>query len=259
MPSIKTVDAFLPHGKEYRERYAQSSPVDFHSRPDNHERRLAVYLSENIRYQHMRLEPSYYAVKQELEPLTVSVKRTGPSAVVANKDVDDTKHWLETWATNLSLKDTKARIDVRAYDTETGRKIHDSTIVNDATLEQNQSTEITRIEVPQDGNLGGREGRTVVAVYLFEGNKQLARHINWPEPLKYVYLSSPKNLQVQAIQSEAVVEISSDVPIKGMFLESEDDDVFLKDNGVDIVPGEIIRLKAKGLKGEDDLKIAYYQ
>lgn len=49
-PDIKTIDAFLPDGEADLDRYSQSSTVDFHNKAAGHERRLALYLVENLRY-----------------------------------------------------------------------------------------------------------------------------------------------------------------------------------------------------------------
>lgn len=53
-PDIKTIDGFLVDGKQDVDRYPQSSTVEFHNKAAGHERRLALYLAENIRY---TLEP----------------------------------------------------------------------------------------------------------------------------------------------------------------------------------------------------------
>ena len=42
------------------------------------------------------------------------------------------------------------------------------------------------------------------------------------------------------------VEISAEVPIKGVALECEDDDVRFDDNLIDIVPGEVVTVGVRG-------------
>lgn len=58
-PDIKTVNSFFLDGIQDIDRYAGSSTVDFHNKAVGHERRLALYLAENIRY---KSEPFEYYV-----------------------------------------------------------------------------------------------------------------------------------------------------------------------------------------------------
>lgn len=60
-PSIATIDSYLPPNSS--ERYAQSSTVDFHNKAVGHERRLAPYLVENIRYSFSPLEQYVYSTQ----------------------------------------------------------------------------------------------------------------------------------------------------------------------------------------------------
>lgn len=62
-PSVKTVEAYLPKGKDDPERYAQSSTVDFHNKGSGHERRLAAYMVENIPYSHSPFEYYVYCTQ----------------------------------------------------------------------------------------------------------------------------------------------------------------------------------------------------
>lgn len=60
-PDVRTIDAYLPAGST--ERYPQSSTIDFHNKADGHERRLALYLVENFRYEFSPLEAYVYATQ----------------------------------------------------------------------------------------------------------------------------------------------------------------------------------------------------
>ena len=62
-PSVKTIDSFLPLGKDDPDRYPQSSTVDFHNKADGHERRIALYLVENMRYAPDPLEQFVYCTQ----------------------------------------------------------------------------------------------------------------------------------------------------------------------------------------------------
>jgi len=102
------------------------------------------------------------------------------------------------------------------------------------------------MDVPVQHKNAGEEASTVVAAYLIENGKQTARYINWPEPLKYVHLQRPKHLSAEMSRDGRVVEISSEVPVKGVALECKDDDVKFGDNLVDVVPGEIVYISVTG-------------
>ena len=112
------------------------------------------------------------------------------------------------------------------------------------------------MEVPVQKKDENEEARIVVAAYLFDNKDgaQLARYVNWPEPLKYAHLQRPKGVQVEIVGGGEAVEVSAEVPIKGVAVEVADDDadtVVWEDNCVDVVPGEKIRLGVKGLKEGD--------
>ncbi len=53
------------------------------------------------------------------------------------------------------------------------------------------------------------------------------------------------------------VQIESDLPVKGLVLECDDDEARFDDNCVDVVPGEKIVIGVGGLKKEDALTVRY--
>ncbi|KAL8779434.1 MAG: hypothetical protein Q9194_001442 [Teloschistes cf. exilis] len=62
-PSARTIDSYLPLGKDDPERYVQSSTIDFNSKAVGGERRLATYLIENVPYSHTPLEYYIYCTQ----------------------------------------------------------------------------------------------------------------------------------------------------------------------------------------------------
>ncbi|KAI1138178.1 glycoside hydrolase family 2 protein [Hypoxylon sp. FL0543] len=288
-PSVKTIDAFLPLGKDDPDRYPQSSTVDFHNKADGHERRIALYLVENMRYApdpleqfvyctqlmqaeclasayrlwkrqwkgpgreycagalvwqindcwpvtswaicdyYLRPKHAYFAVKREMAPLSVGMTRREhkhPRNKYTRVDID-TRVQIEIWGSNLTLEDLTVDCVVKAWDVETGRLTYSETVNKDPlVLLRNQSTEIAAFDVPEPRKDEGVDaGRTVVAAYLVSraDGAQLARYVNWPEPLKYLHLPKPKRLRAELSGDYATVEIEAEVPVKGVALESEDD------------------------------------
>ena len=320
-PSIKTIDAYLPEGKKDADRYPQSSTVDFHNKADGHERRIALYLVENMQYKfdpfeqfiystqlmqaeclasayrlwkrewkgpgreycagalvwqindcwpvtswaivdfYLRPKAAYYTVKRELAPITIGLKRTVTSTP-ANKytRVDiKTVHKIEMWASNLSLEKRTMGVQLKAWDLVTGKETYSKSLHDGFVLEPNRSVEITEFEVPVEKQNAEEEQRTVVAAYLIENGKQVARYVNWPEPLKYTHLQKPKDLKVKLSAEGDALEITAEVPVKGVAVEAVDDGVVFSDNCVDVVPGETVLIGVKGLKSgeEDKLDVRY--
>lgn len=62
-PSARTIDSYLPLGKDDPERYVQSSTIDFNSKAAGGERRLATYLIENVPYSHTPFEYYIYCTQ----------------------------------------------------------------------------------------------------------------------------------------------------------------------------------------------------
>ena len=307
-PNIKTIESFLPLGKDDPDRFAQSSTVDFHNKADGHERRIALYLVENFRYApdpleqfiystqlmqaeclasayrlwkrqwkgpgreycggalvwqindcwpvtswsiadyYLRPKHAYFTVKREMAPISLGVTRKEhlvPRDKHTRAYVDKTTQ-IEIWGSNLTLKDITGDIVVKAFNVTTGKETFSKTVKASFLLPKNQSTEVIAMDVPVKHANANEEASTVVAAYLIENGKQRARYINWPEPLKYVHLQKPKHLTAEMSRDGRVVEISSEVPVKGVAVECADEDVKFEDNLVDVVPGEIVYISVTG-------------
>ncbi|KAH6657230.1 glycoside hydrolase family 2 protein [Truncatella angustata] len=316
-PSVKTIDAFLPLGKDDPDRYPQSSTIDFHNKADGHERRIALYLVENMRYApdpleqfvyctqlmqaeclasayrlwkrqwkgpgreycagalvwqindcwpvtswaicdyYLRPKHAYYTVKREMAPISVGMTRREHKTPrdKYTRVYIDTKVQVEIWGSNLMLEDLEVDCIVKAWDVETGKETYSKTVAEKLRLPKNQSTEVIAMDVPATKK--GEEGKTVVASYLIQNGKQIARYVNWPEPLKYLHLQKPEHLKAVLSDDATSVAISAEVPIKGVALECEDDDVKFDDNLVDIVPGETVIIAVKGAKKSSKITTRY--
>ncbi|TVY46635.1 Beta-mannosidase B, partial [Lachnellula occidentalis] len=318
-PHIKTIESFLPLGKDDPDRFAQSSTVDFHNKAEGHERRIALYLVENFRYApepleqfiystqlmqaeclasayrlwkrqwkgpgreycggalvwqindcwpvtswaivdfYLRPKHAYYTVKREMAPITLGVTRKEhvvPKDKHTRAFVTKTTE-IEVWGSNLTREDRTADVVLKAFDVVTGAETYSKTVKSAFLLRENRSTEITTLKVPVQTNDADEEGRTVVAAYLLEDGRQIARYVNWPEPLKYVHLQQPKQLRAQLSSDCKSVDVSAEVPVKGVALECGEDDVVFGDNLVDIVPGEVVTISVKGAKKDTKIETRY--
>ena len=101
------------------------------------------------------------------------------------------------------------------------------------------------------------ENRTVVASYLFQNGKQIARYVNWPEPLKYMHLQKPKHLTAQLSSDGKSIAVKAEVPVKGVAVECEDDRVTFDDNLVDIVPGEVVHIGVNDASQDTSITTRY--
>ena len=318
-PSVKTIDAFLPLGKDDPDRYPQSSTVDFHNKADGHERRIALYLVENFRYApdpleqfvyctqlmqgeclasayrlwkrewrgpgreycggalvwqtndcwpvtswsiadyYLRPKLAYFTVKREMAPVSIGITRrthSHPRDKYTRVHVD-VKTQIEVWGSNLTLEDLTVDCVLRAWDVETGEQTGEQTLATAKLLPENRSTEIAALDVPVRRPGAGEENRTVVAAYLVRDGRQIARYVNWPEPLKYLHLQKPKALTARLTADCKAVEISAEVPVKGVALECDDDAVKFDDNLVDLVPGEVVTIGVTGASAETKIETRY--
>lgn len=318
-PSVKTIDAYLPLGKDDPDRYPQSSTVDFHNKADGHERRIALYLVENFRYgpdplehfvyctqlmqaealasayrlwkrewrgpnreycggalvwqindcwpvtswaiadYYLRPKHAYYTVKREMAPISIGMTRREhkhPKNKYTRVDIE-TKTQIEIWGSNLQLEDLVVDCVVKAWDVETGRETYSKTVAAGITLPRNASTEIVALDVPVETKGVEQEKRIVVASYLYQDGRQIARYVNWPEPLKYLHLQKPKRLVAEVSGDGKSVAVSAEVPVKGVALESEDDAVHFEDNLVDIVPGEVVTIGVRGASKGTEVTTRY--
>lgn len=352
-PDIMTVDSYLEDGNLDIDRYPQSSTVEFHNKAAGNERRLALYLAENIPYNlkpfnyyiyctqliqaeclssaykfwkrqwkgpgkeycsgalvwqlndcwpctswsivdyYLRPKLAYFAIKRELQAITVGLKRTVHTTFADKytRAFTMTVHKIEMWACNLSLDAHEVSVHVRTYNLVTGDQEEHENLFTRLSLLPNRSAEISEFEIPvsrkpEDKVLvdtvdhtmrSQEEQQTVVAVYLCnKDGDQIARAVNWPEPLKYAHLPKPKKLQFKLTpnvrdlnrkrargtgeddklpQMAGAIEISTDVPIKGFLLEvtvEEDHDVAFEDSGLDLMPEEIISIGVQGLRCGDE-------
>jgi beta-mannosidase len=100
----------------------------------------------------------------------------------------------------------------------------------------------------------------VATIYLIRSGSILARHVNFHEPLKEVPFESLNNLRLNICSSgeDTWVELNATVPVKGVLVEATGesvDEVTWDEIAVDLVPGETVRLPAKGLKQGDEAKL----
>ena len=212
---------------------------------------------------YLRPKLGYYAVKRELAPIIVGTKRTVSPQSTGNASLaeNEKKFSIEIWASNLTLQDRNVRIEVHIWEIPTGVLLDYASLANQPlTLLSNRSTEILTMSLPAyDLNAEHREDphQLAAAINLIDSDtkQHIARAINWPESLKYVRFQKPKELSIVIV--EGAVEVSAEVPVKGIMLNVPDvegrERVFWDDNGFDVMPDERFRVGVTGLEiGEEE-------
>ncbi|KAH8171212.1 glycosyl hydrolases family 2 domain-containing protein [Sarocladium implicatum] len=309
-PSVKTIDGYLPLGKDDPDRYPQSSTIDFHNKAAGHERRLALYLVENMRYTvasledyvystqlmqaeclsscyriwrrewagpgkekcagvlvwqindcwpvtswaicdyHLRPKHAYHSISRELQPITVGLERlTTEKQRKENIGRPECLTTLRVWASNLTLGSEKVHCTLKFWVIKTGEELEAQEVTNTYTLHPNQTTEFAGVTFDTATRFKEEKenAQIVVGAYLTKEDKTpLARYIDWPQPLKYVHFAKPQSLKVRVAPDLKSVEVSAEVPVKGVAVECNNDAVKFLDNLVDVVPGETVRIAIEG-------------
>ena len=338
LPDISTIDAFLD-GVEENEWHPYSSTMDFHNKAFGHVRRMAMYMSENLRFELQPLQQysyvtqlmqaeclgnalrafkrnwgslkhkrcggalvwqlndcwpctswsivdysripkmAYRIMKREMSVLTISMNRGSIQA--GNRKGSYAALKLDTWATNLGSESFVVDLFYKEWDIETGALLGSSSRL-DVSLPANSTHELGSQIQSYAGTERCRADyhlRVVVAAYLCRPSMRmktaptslqvppLARFVLWPEPLKYtcVHNTAPK-IVVEIWREDEVLRLSSNLPVKGVLLstkrskDSQKQEVKWADNGIDLVPDEVVEIKARGIGSvaEGDLVLNWY-
>lgn len=218
---------------------------------------------------YLRPKMAYWAVKRECAPLTVGLARVreqdggGSSTIV-----------LDAWAVNMTLSDMNVAVSIHAWEVSTGRAVFQKTLHSTFVLTKNQSTELERLDLDSliptaFANTHRDKGYKdiVFAIRLTSTESSttaaaiLAQNVNFYEPLREVPFPQARQqnlkLNVAKIEGEIFVTATANVPVKGLLVQVRDDpDATWDDNGLDLVPGQVARLKYMGKKlevGREDL------
>ncbi|EZF33270.1 hypothetical protein H101_03150 [Trichophyton interdigitale H6] len=319
LPNIGTIDSMLLMGINDKDRYPNSFTLDYHNKAVGHERRLATYLVENIRYQvspleqylhctqvmqaecvstayrlwkrqwqgpgkencagalvwqlndcwpviswsiidyNLRPKHAYFAIKRELAPITVGIKRHIQQATLDGPG--SASFTVEIWVTNLTLQPCTGKVQLRAWDIVSGQQTHLEDIKEESAFPANQTIELGKVEIQEAVRGSGKPSQTVVAAYLIQDDRQVARFVNWPEPLKYIDFQVPRTPMIAVSEDKRIIRLSAEVPVKGLAVFSNSDDVVFDDNCVDLVPGETVSIGIHGLKSGSvgDLTLRYLE
>lgn len=197
---------------------------------------------------YLRPKMSFWAVKRESAPLTVGLHRTDERVI-------------EVWAVNLTLLPKTIDLTLKIWDVRDGTELLSRVVCKDFALAANRSTELTALELPENY----QSHSVAVAAYLFESKSMtmVARHINFHEPLKEVPFQRQRSVSARICSGaggSTWIELNAKLPVKGVLVEVKGEagnNVLFDDNGVDLVPGETVRLEVRGLEKVDQTRLSF--
>ena len=145
---------------------------------------------------YLRPKLAYFAVKRELRPITIGLKRTAHTTAADpyTRAYRKIVHKIEMWACNLSLDTHEVFVHVKTCNLLTGEQEEHDKLGARLLLLPNRSTEISEFEIPvlestkdevlalakdYDVRYGEEQQKTVVAAYLCnKDGDQFARAVN---------------------------------------------------------------------------------
>lgn len=265
---------------EPAERYPGSRTLDHHFKAEGGVRRLAVYLSENLRVPEDIDRYRYATQVMQAEALVAAVRGwrrlfqgpehygCGGALVWQLNDCWPTISWsviddavrpkLAYYAMRRALAPIALEMNHESEATSavwagnsTGEEIHGIVQVRRWSLsgqvedEEELAVTLAPHQTTSLGSVGlAVDARHVLQARLLTDDAVRATASLWPEPLRYLTLTDP-DLVVEHLP-EGRLAIRAKAPAKSVWLESEGN-ISWGDNGFDLFPGEPVILSAPGL------------
>jgi len=225
---------------------------------------------------YLRPKLAWYAIRRELRPITISIQRTifTKAEYLHWRDRDDPEiksddiMWLDIWGVNSALEEVEIEFRLQCYDITTGSKVYEL-IESKGRIPANGSSQIASFNLSPRAPPDIDPSNTVVSV-AFTDTRSVSQATekpsgmlrsrsagDWPQPLKYIDF---RDRGVKFSVDGEEITVTAKLPTKSVVLdvEGEDDsDLEWSDNGFDVMPGETIKVRAKGLNGRK-VTISWY-
>jgi beta-mannosidase len=273
-PALRTLESFTPPD----ERYAQSRTVEHHNKASGGVRRVATYISENIRNP-VGLEAHIYATQFIQAEALASAYRGwrrrwgGPGRyAVAGALVWQLEDcWpVSSWAivdSALRLKPAyyvvrralaplvlglapveggAAMWAVNGHRTEVSAQLELNawTLAGEPAGSESRALNLLPNTATELGAFALQPGQPLVlGARLRLGSQVVARAALWPEPFKYLSLADP---QIEITRAGDQLHLTAARPAKGVWLEGGDI-VAWSGNFLDLLPGDEVIVTAAGL------------
>ena len=206
----------------------------------------------------LRKKPAYYAMARVLAPIAVGVQREHADWSVAHARAAKTSKY-ELWVVSSRLESVKAMVELRFVSIGSGRDIKDP-VKKEVKVVANGTTDVLAGTIDNVA-----EEPHVLAARVFVGGEFVARDVDWPQPLKYLSFEergvkvekASKGEDKQADGEGDILVVTAQKPTKGLVFE-EREGVLVSDSALDVVPGDEVKVKVRGLEeGERELGWTY--
>ena len=192
-------------------------------------------------------KPAFYAIKRSMESISVNVLRAHVDWTAGHAHPPSTSRY-DIWVANSkTMIDNDAVLEIRFISIRTG---HETLPMQRRTIKVQPNC--TNVICKGIGlvNPHGRDAFVILAKLLING-KVISKHVDWPQPYKYLSFDEDRGLQVKLSGSRSEIRISASKPVKGLVFD-ERPGLSFSDNGLDVVPGEEYSVQVQGL-GEDEV------
>jgi beta-mannosidase len=208
----------------------------------------------------MNPKPAYYITKRALAKMVIGIEQvvTDKPPYITTGYLDE-KYKVDIWAVNGHLNEMRVILELKAFDIQSGKSLEWTNSANskEYVLKGNRSTELLAgLEIPNPDE-------TVLVAYLRDvlSGEQLARWVSWPEPLKYLHMSSDLKVTAEIVDDRSAVIVRANAPVKGVVLSACDADgknLVFDNNFIDLVPDEEVRIGVTGPLGNRvDVRFLY--
>lgn len=191
---------------------------------------------------YLRKKPAYYAMARVLAPVAVGVQRAHHDWSVCHaRPAKESKY--ELWVVSSKLAEFKADVELRFISIQSGKDIKEPVLKKEVAITPNGTTDILAGAIDNVS-----EEPHVLAARVFMDGNFVARDVDWPQPLKYLSFED-RGVEVRK-EGKGELVVTARKPTKGLVFE-ERKGVLLSDSALDVVPGDEVRVKVRGLNGAD--------
>ena len=192
-------------------------------------------------------KPAFYAIKRSMEPISVNVSRAFEDWTAGHAHPPVTSNYDVWVASSKTTIVSHAVLEIRFISIRTGR---DSRPMQRRTIKiQPNCTNVICKDIGIE-NPPNRDAFVIFAKLLIDG-KLVSKHVDWPQPYKYLSFDEDRGLQVKLGDSRKEINITASKPVKGLVFD-ERPGLSFSDNGLDVVPGEDYSVQVHGL-GENEV------
>lgn len=186
---------------------------------------------------------AFFSIKRALAPIAICATRvevevSRPTEFTEAHVVKEER--IQVWGSNFTTTSENYELALQKLDYSTGKVLWEKTFP--ISLPENRSTELFEERIDEI-----ESRRVLVAAKLLREGKVVSRFLDWPQPLKYLDL--PRADVKIRVENDNVF-VSSSLPVKGLVLETDQDEVQFSDNCIDLIPGDEQNISAKGLNGQ---------